>query len=339
MKSLLLGLFVGTMLAAGSAEAEGELHIFTWPEYMSPKVIEKFTQAHDVDVTVDEYATHDELLTAVRAGNAGYDIAVPNDWAVQTMIEEGLLAETKPNQMANFKNVDPRWIDVFWDRGRNYSVPNHWGTVGLIVDKAAYAGESDTLRLIFDPPAELQGRIGILPDGSDIINAALRYLDKPRCASDDEALAALAGLLTDAKRRWGSIMYGVDGMISGETSIAYYWSPGALIARRQKPTVAYILPREGFSSWMDNLVVLKDAPNLENARLFQNFMMDPEAAALSSEYALAANGILGSEAFLSTDLASAPEMKLPPGMEPEFTPVCPREVQEQYDAIWAKVTK
>ena len=36
---------------------------------------------------------------------------------------EGLLLETRPDQMENFKNVDPRWVDVPFDPGRHYTVP------------------------------------------------------------------------------------------------------------------------------------------------------------------------------------------------------------------------
>src|SRR3990172_9959470 len=104
------------------------------------------------------------MLAKVRAGNTGYDIVVPSDYTVDIMIKEGMLAETKPNQMENFKNVDPIWVDVYWDKGRNYTVPWQWGTTAFIVDTAKYGGDINTLALLFDTPPELQGRINVLPD-------------------------------------------------------------------------------------------------------------------------------------------------------------------------------
>ncbi len=335
---VLLTLSLGLLGALRPANAEGELHIYNWRYYISPEVIEKFAQTYDVNVTLDEYETNRELLATVRAGNTDYDIVVPGYWAVQLLIEDGLLAETRPNQMENFKNVDPRWVDVFWDPGRSYSVPYHWGTIGVILDSAAYANEMNPLKLIFEPPPELQGRISVVPEGADVIDAALRYLGKPSCTDDPGDLKALANLLQNAKRHWLSSTYYIsDVMVSGDAKLSYGWSSIAAFVREQKSTVTYVYPREGLSGWMDNVVVLKDAPNLENAKLFQNFVMDPEIAAMNSIANLAANAILGSEKFLPPDFGETPEIKLLPGVEPEFLQTCPKKVVNNYDAIWTEV--
>jgi spermidine/putrescine transport system substrate-binding protein len=334
MKSLLLGICASAILASGAARAEGELRIYNWWDYTSPKMIERFSQAYDVDVTVDEYQSNEDLLATLLAGDSGYDVVVPSDYMVQRLIEEGMLAETRPNQMANFKNVDPRWVDVFWDPGRNYSVPYLWGTTALAVDKAAFGAAADTLELLFEPPPELQGRIGVI--SSEIIFAASRYLGKPPCSGDPADLDALAGLLANAKRHWGTI--GPDqfpGMVSGETALALVWNGMALDARRERSTWAYVYPREGFSGWMDNVVVLKGAANLENAKLLQNFVMDPEIAALNSDSFHLANGVIGSEKFLPPEFADLPEIRIPAGVEPEFPPLCPQAVRDRHDAIWA----
>ena len=242
--------------------------------------------------------------------------------------------------MENFKNVDRRWIDVSWDPGRNYSVPYHWGTTALALDTAAYAGESNTLKLLFDPPPELQGRIILVPE-SGVVQVALRYLGKPLCTKDADDLAALSDLLMSAKSHWRTITYDInDPMLSGEVALAYIWNGNALAVRLQKPSWTYIYPREGVVGWMDNVVVLKDAPNIENAKLFQNFLMDPEIAAINSAYNNYANAIRGSEKFLPSAFAEAPEIRLPDeAPTPEIPPACEDQITEKYNEIWAQVTK
>jgi spermidine/putrescine transport system substrate-binding protein len=49
------------------------------------------------------------------------------------------------DQMANFKNVDPRWVDVPFDKGRRYTVPWQWGTTGVIVNTKFYSGDPNVI--------------------------------------------------------------------------------------------------------------------------------------------------------------------------------------------------
>jgi spermidine/putrescine transport system substrate-binding protein len=329
------------LCATGIARAEGELHIYNWGNYTNPKLVEKFEAAHNVKVTVDSYDSNETMLAKVQAGGTGYDVVVPGDYMVQIMIGEGLLAETKPNQMENFKNIDPRWIDVYWDPGRNYSVPWQWGTTSFTVNTAKYSGDINTLAVLFDSPPELCGRINMLTDMNDVINAGLRYLNLPRCNSNNEDLKKINDLLLKSKQCWRTFSYDtIQIMTSGDVDASQQWNGASMRVREQIPTMAYAYPKEGFTGWMDNVAVLKDAPNLENAKLFQNFVMDPENAALISDFAKYANGIVGSEKFMPAEFANAPEIKIPDGAPaPEFVPPCDQKVTDMYTKIWTNLLK
>ena len=130
--------------AAAAAPAGGELNIYNWGNYTSPKLIEKFEKEFNVKVTVTDYDSNDVALAKIKAGGHGFDIVVPSNNFVAVFINEGLLEETKPNSMPNFKNMDPRWVDVDFDKGRNYTVPWQWGTTGVSVNKSVYKGDPNT---------------------------------------------------------------------------------------------------------------------------------------------------------------------------------------------------
>ncbi|HEY7690069.1 MAG TPA: extracellular solute-binding protein [Dongiaceae bacterium] len=329
------------LFASSAAYADGELHLYNWGDYTNPKLIEKFEQQYNVTVTLDDYDSNDTLLAKIRAGNTGYDVVFPSDYAVKILLDEGFLAKTEPNKMENFKNVDPRWVDVYWDSGRNYSVPWQWGTTNFAVDTAIYSGDIDTLAILFDPPAELDGKINMQPEIVEVIHAGFRYLGKPLCNGNPEDLKAVNDLLVKAKPHWRTIDYGmIEPLVAGDVAVSHGWNGAAMRARLQKPTIKYAYPKEGVAGWMDNAVVLADAPNMENAKLWQNFIMDPENAALISDFAKYANGIMGSEKFLPKEFAEAPEIMMPANAPtPTFQPPCPQEVTEKYNQIWTNLLK
>lgn len=326
-------------LGIGQAVAAGELHIYNWGNYTSPDLIKKFESAYDVKVTIDDYDSNEDMLAKVKSGATGYDIVVPGDYMIAIMIKEGLLAKTEPSSMSNFKNVDPKWVDVYWDEGRHYSVPWQWGTTAFTVDTNVYKGDINTLALMFDPPAELKGRINMLNDMNDVINAGLRYLGYPRCNSNKDQLKELTAMLLKAKENWRTMDYAtIEKLTSNDVDLSQNWNGAAMRARLQRPTLKYAYPKEGFTGWMDNVAVLKEAPNMENAKLFMNFVMDPENAALISNFARYANGIVGGEKGMDKEMTDAPEIIMPADAPaPEFVPPCEQNVVELYNKIWERL--
>ena len=174
-----------------------------------------------------------------------------------------------------------------------------------------------------------------------VIHAAERYLGVPRCGGDPANLKKVNALLNKAKADWRTFSYDtITKMTSGDVDVTQTWNGAAYRIRKQLPTAKYAYPKEGIEGWMDNVTVLKDAPNMENAKAFQNFIMAPENAALISDFAGYDNGITGANKFLPAAFADSPEIKAPAGAPtPEFVPPCPKEVVELYNKIWTNLRK
>ena len=115
LKSLLAG--VAFLATTGMAWADGTLSIYNWGNYTSPELIKKFEDTYKVKVTLTDYDSNDTALAKVRAGGHGFDIVVPSANFVPIWIKEGLLLESRPDQMENFKNVDERWVNSINDNG------------------------------------------------------------------------------------------------------------------------------------------------------------------------------------------------------------------------------
>ena len=188
-----------TLILAGPAMAEGELNIYNWGNYTSPDMIEKFEKETGIKVTITDYDSNDTALAKIKAGGHGFDIVVPSGTYVPIFVGEGLLMESKPNEMENFKNMDPQWVDVEFDPGRNYTVPWQWGTVGVTVNTAVYDGDINTAAVIFDPPEELKGKINVVPEMNDVMGMAIHFAGGEQCTADKEMLKKVRDILREAK--------------------------------------------------------------------------------------------------------------------------------------------
>lgn len=330
-------------LSAGAAHAEGSLSVYHWFEYIPQELVDKFTAETGIAVTIDTYDSNEAMLASLKAGKLGqYDVAVPGDYMVQIMAGEGLLDTYEPSDLPNFGNIASQWLDVPFDPGRKSSIPYQWGSTSFAVSRDAYAGDIGTLAIIFDPPEELKGRINVLDSQGEVLALGSIYLGIPQCSTDKDQLRALSDMLVAAKASWASFGSDTakDVLVSGDAAAGMIYNGFSAKARAEGANVEYAYPKEGYVVWMDNVVLLKDAPNRDNALKFMNFLLDPENAAAVTNYAAYTSGVTGVEPFLLDEIKNSPENNPPADAAPgSFIAVCDAETQALYDAIWTNLKK
>lgn len=342
MTTRTLALTLAALMASTSlASAQGVLNIYNWGNYTNPELLTRFTEQTGIQVTLTDYDSNDTALARIRQGGHGFDIVVPSDTYIQTWIQEGLFQPLDPAIVTDRGNIAPQWVDVAFDPGREYTVPWAWGTTGIIVNSAVYGGDPNDAGLIFDPPPELAGRINVIPEMSDVMAIAIYYHGgESRCTEDMGILRQVRDTLMAAKPRWLALDYGtVDSYAAGDLSAGIYWNGASMRVRLANSDYVYGYPATGYPLWMDNAAVLADAQNPENAMRFINFILQPENAALISNFARYANGITGSEAHMDEVMREAPEIVVPDHLVSagRFGTPCSEAVNAIHTQIWTEL--
>lgn len=97
-----------------------QLYLYNWSEYMSQEVLDLFEQEYGIKVVETTFESNDEMLAKLMAGNNGmYDIAVPSNFYIQAMIENGLVEEIDWNNVPNIENIDPDFRNMEFDPTKN----------------------------------------------------------------------------------------------------------------------------------------------------------------------------------------------------------------------------
>jgi putrescine transport system substrate-binding protein len=90
------------------------------------------------------------------------------------------------------------------------------------------------------------------------------------------------------------------------------WSGDIFIARDRAAEaqngnqIAYFIPKEGALIWFDTMGIPKDAPHVDNAYKFIDYILKPEVTAAISNYTHYANGNAASTALVDAAVTGDP---------------------------------
>ena len=329
-------------VASPAVRAGGEVAIFQWFDYVPSELLDRFTSETRIATRNAHYDSNEALLASLESGALGtYDVALASDYMVATLVERGLLGVIAPRELSNLGNVYPRWREVPFDQGRHHSIPYQWGSIALAVNREIYDGDVATSRVLFDPPEALRGRVGVSSDAMEVFAFAELHLRIEPCSDAPGDVEALEALFAAARPNWSVVDSALVPQLlaSGSLVVAMIRSEWAFRARTDGVPLEYVYPREGFLAWMDNVVLLRDAPNRANAIAFLNFLLEPRNAALMTGFTRYGAGVRGVDRYLEVELRGAAELTLPAyPSAPAFLGVCPLPVRRVHEAIWEAAT-
>lgn len=324
---------------AGSGDST-ELNVYAWAGEVPDSMVKLFEEETGIKVTVDTFDSNETMIAKLASGGSGYDIVEPSQYAVQLAVGQKLLAEIDYSKIEGMDNLVAKFRDPAFDPGNKYSIPWVWGTTGLMYNSACTGEEITSWKSMFD--VKYKGKIYMLDNmlaayivGLQINGFSANSFDEGEIATATDSLIEQKKLLAG----YNSTNY-YELVASGDACIAEAWG-GSSVAQAvaDNPDVHFILPAEGGTLWVDNFSIVADAPNVDAAYKWMNFMLRPDVAAIATneDYMSTANSaatdLITDKAMLDNPAVFAPEDQLG---KSEFI-VDPGEAMRFYQDGWTRV--
>lgn len=160
----------------------------------------------------------------------------------------------------------------------------------------------------------------MLNDQREVFGAVLRSLGQSMNTTDPTLIEAAKQKLIAQKplvKTYASDHY--DQLLaSGDVVLAQGWGGQVARAMRDRPSIRYVVPKEGGTIWADCLVVLKSSRNQALAMQFINFLIDARVAARTSERLLFAASNREARAWIKKDILENPAVYPPAELIPRM---------------------
>ncbi|WP_080145609.1 ABC transporter substrate-binding protein [Marinilactibacillus piezotolerans] len=280
-------LYIGSLYVDRSEGSAGSdtLNIFNWGDYIDPALLEQFEEETGYRVVYETFDSNEAMYTKVQQGGTAYDIAIPSEYMIDRMIDEGLVHKLDQSKIEGLDNIDADFLDLSFDPGNQYSIPYFWGTLGIIYnDEMIEEGAIQSWSDLWNP--QYKDDIMLIDGAREIMGIGLQTLGYSLNTQDDERLQEAFDLLESLAPNVKALvadeikMY----MIQGEAPLAVTFSGEAADMMWENESLHYILPEEGSNLWFDNMIIPETAQNEEAAYAFINFMLRPEVAAQNADY-------------------------------------------------------
>jgi putrescine transport system substrate-binding protein len=306
------------------------LNLYIWSDYLAPNTLSDFEKQTGIKVHVAYFDNNETLETKLLAGSSGYDIVVPTASYFERQIKAGVYLPLDKSKLPNLKNMDPQLMErvARHDPGNEHGVIYTWGTNGIgynekMVKELMPDAPLDSWRLVFDPAVAsklAKCGISVLDSPAEMMRVVLSYLGRDPNSQKPEDLAAAETTLLKIRpyiRNINSSEY-IEALANGDLCVAVGYNGDVLQARDRAREankgieVKYMVPKEGSILWFDMLAIPKDAPDVQSAYAYLNYIMTPQVMADISDFKRYANANAAAQALVLPAVKDDPGIYPPP---------------------------
>ena len=307
-REMLATMAVGTVgLAVSGKMARAQttkINMVCWQGYDDAFKAGTFMEDNGYEINPTYIGSNDEILTKINAGGRGsIDIVTPYMGYVPLMVAADMLEPIDETGVPNIANVLPVFRNdpnILVD-GKLYAAPFTWGAAPMLYDPAFFTGGAPASWRVLESP-ELEGKFGFSDDPIGNITiaaivatdaAVATELTEEQLTQAIDYLIMLKGKARLVATSWGEL---ADAMARGEIVATYSgWETMKKFVADKGKSVEFTYPEEGTFAWLDNVCIVKDAPNIEADLALANHVLSVESQRMVGEEML--QGIVSQEAI------------------------------------------
>lgn len=297
------------------------LNLFTWEGYISQDVINKFTDETGITVNFINFATNEEMIAKLQASSGGeYDVILASDVVLDeahrvTIDDDAntapLMQELDKSKIPNFSNIDPQYMNQFYDPDNKYTVPYVAGVPLIVYDPAKVDFEITGYEDLWDE--RLRDQVVVMDDMRNIMGITFKTLGGTLNETNPEFINASKEKLFALKPNLRAMDYETPHtkMLSGETTVGYMFTPFVAMVLDERPDFKVVYPKEGLGYGQDALFIPVGAPNPDNAHAFLDFLLRGDISAQCSEEQYYMNCNTAAREYLSQEFYDNKALYIP----------------------------
>jgi spermidine/putrescine transport system substrate-binding protein len=280
------------------------LRLLTWPAYINPLTLRQFESEYGVPVELEIVPSAADLVARMRSSGPAVDVLCPPDYAVRELHALNRLHHLDRARLPNLMH-----LEAHFRYGRRHdpegllSVVKDWGTTGYMYRTDRLHQEPRSWADFWELAEEFSGSVTVLDSPAEVIGAALKMRGRSYNASAAEDLAEARSDLLRLKPHLLAFETDYKPLLAaGKAFLALGWNGDAAALKEQGIPIQYVVPSEGSQLWEDDWAIAANAPALDAAYLFLDFVLRPEVAAQEARYTRYATANRAARALLEDEL-------------------------------------
>ena len=275
-------------LAPRTAAAATDVKYTGWQGYDEGLDVGGWFAQNDINLQ-PTYVTagNEEIIAAIQAGGKGnMDIVSPGALYMPFYAKVDLVEPLDMSRIPNYSNLFPEFqnMPMLESDGSVYGTPFVWGSVPLMYNADIVKEAPKSWREMLNP--EWKGKVALV---HDLIAVMIPFISVATGAREPwninaQQLEDTIELIIRIKKEHALTVapgYGELGTLfaNGEIVMAPAWEPTSVWGGADAVNLEWTIPEEGTLVFVDNLSIVKHAPNLDLSYKILNHSLSPEAQA------------------------------------------------------------